>query len=78
MHEVEPDKQFDRTEELAPVLVSGPSETELVMIALLMRIYDVNSAILAALDEGKANQVYEAHERGENFNPPVFIPDVQE
>lgn len=57
---------------------TGPSETELVQVALLMRLYDLGMAILTSMDEDKANQVYEAHEKGGHFNPPVFIPDVPE
>lgn len=54
----------------------GPSETELVIVSLLMRLYDVQMAILTSMDEDKANQVYESHEKGEHFNPPIFVPDV--
>ena len=78
MKEVEPDKQFPGeevpSEEFAPVLSSGPSEIELATIALLMRIYDTQSAILHALDPEKANEVWDAHARGDHFNPEIFIP----
>lgn len=83
MKEVSRDEKFPEeygngsVEELPGELIStGPSETELVQVALLMRLYDLGMAILTSLDEDKANQVYEAHEKGEHFNPPVFIPDV--
>ena len=56
------------------VLQTSPSETELVQVALLMRLYDLGMAILTSMDEDKANQVFEAHEKGEHFNPPIFIP----
>lgn len=55
---------------------TSPSETELVIVSLLMRLNDIGMAILTHMDEEKANQVYEAHEKGEHFNPPVFIPEV--
>lgn len=53
---------------------NGPSETELVIIALLMRLYDLNLAQLASVDADRADEVYEAHSKGEHFNPQVFIP----
>lgn len=62
--------------EAGMLMSTGPSETELVQVALLMRLYDLGMAILTSMDEDKANQVFEAHEKGEHFNPPVFIPDV--
>lgn len=65
----------DSAKEITGELIeSGPSETELVQVALLMRLYDLGMAILTSLDEDKANQVFEAHEKGEHFNPPIFIP----
>jgi hypothetical protein len=55
-----------------------PRETELVIIALLMRIYDVQSALLAHFDEVRANEVYDTHAVGEHFNPEMFIPSLEE
>lgn len=85
MREVTRDEQFpndpkEGTGEELPALIgnTGPSETELVQVALLMRLYDLGMAILTSMDEDKANQVFEAHEKGEHFNPPVFIPEVPE
>jgi len=82
MKEVSRDEKFPNdpkegsVEELPGELIStGPSETELVQVALLMRLYDLGMAILTAMDEDKANQVYEAHENGGHFNPPIFIPE---
>lgn len=60
--------------EAAPV---GPTESELVIIALLSRLYDINMAMLATMNENRADEVYEAHERGEHFNPPIFVPEVK-
>lgn len=85
MRETTRDNQFPNDpkegtgEELpgAELISTGPSETELVQVALLMRLYDLGMAILTAMDEDKANQVFEAHEKGGHFNPPVFIPDVE-
>jgi hypothetical protein len=33
-------------------------------------------AILTVLDEETAGKVFDAHEQGENFNPPMYIPDL--
>lgn len=57
---------------------TGPSETELVTVALLMRLYDINLALLAYFNDARANEIYEAHEKGGSFNPPVFIPSMEE
>lgn len=67
---------MDRLE--AHLISTGPSETELVQVALLMRLYDLGMAILTSMDENKANQVFEAHEKGGHFNPPIFIPESPE
>lgn len=56
---------------------TGPSEAELVQIALLMRLYDLNMALLSVMSKVTADEVYEAHARGEHFNPPVFLPDMR-
>lgn len=65
----------DSAKEITGELIeSGPSETELVQVALLMRLYDLGMAILTELNESRADEVFEAHERGEHFNPPIFIP----
>jgi len=82
MKEVSRDEKFPNdpkegsAEELPAQLMStGPSETELVIVALLMRLYDLNLAILSNLDEARADEIYEAHEKGGHFNPPIFIPE---
>lgn len=79
MREVTRDEKFPDEETTGEVVLNtSPSETELVQVALLMRLYDLGMAILTSMNEDRANQVYEAHEKGEHFNPPVFIPDVKE
>lgn len=83
MKEVNRDEKFpndpkgDAAEEL-PALMgnTGPSETELVIVSLLMRLYDLNLAILSHLDEKRADEIYEAHEKGAHFNPTIFIPEA--
>lgn len=90
MREVTRDEKFpndpkEGTGEELPSLIGNtdanagsrqPSETELVIVSLLMRLYDLNLAILTHLDEDRADDIYEAHEKGGHFNPPIFIPDV--
>lgn len=58
------------------LMTTGPSETELVTVALLMRLYDINLALLNHFDPARANEIYDAHEKGGSFNPPIFIPQV--
>lgn len=57
-------------------LITTPTETELVTVSLLMRIYDVQLALLAHFDQERADEVYETHEKGGHYNPPIFIPDM--
>lgn len=49
-------------------------EAQLVTISLLMRIYDVQSALLHHFAPDKADEIYDAHSEGGHFNPAVFIP----
>lgn len=69
--------ELDRdTEILEGQVAGGPTETELVTVALLMRLYDINLALLNHFDPARANEIYDAHEQGGSFNPPVFIPQL--
>jgi predicted membrane-bound mannosyltransferase len=52
----------------------APSESELVTIALLMRLYDLNLALLNHFDSDLADEIYELHEKGGHKNPQLFIP----
>lgn len=56
---------------------TAPRESELALIGLLMRIYDVNMAILSNINKPEADALYEAHERGEILNPDLFIPSFE-
>lgn len=80
MREMTRESQFE-TGAAAPVgqvLTSSPSEETLVIISLLMRLYDIQMAHLSAVDENRANQIYEAHEKGDHFNPEIFIPSLED
>jgi hypothetical protein len=57
---------------------TGPSETELVIVALLMRLYDVNMALLSHFDKPTADKIYDTHNEGGSFNPQIFIPSPDE
>lgn len=50
-------------------------ERELVIIALLMRLYDVNLGLLKETNPTLAEEIYEEHAAGGNFNPAIFVPD---
>lgn len=87
MKEVEPDNKWIEDAGYVPtntpqefgeteLVTTGPSEAELLTITLLTRLYDIGMAILTVMDEEKAGMVFDAHDKGENFNPELFIPDL--
>lgn len=49
----------------------------LAQLTLLMRIYDVQMALLTDVDEDRANEVYALHENGHTYNPPIYLVDVE-
>ena len=53
---------------------SGPDETQLVIVALLMRLYDIQMALLSLTDKELADAIHDAHAEGSHFNPQIFIP----
>jgi hypothetical protein len=64
-------------EEIAGSLIeSGPSEESLVTVALLMRIYDIQMAILSHFDKPTADKIYDMHAKGGHYNPPIYVPKV--
>jgi hypothetical protein len=80
--QVEREENDRRRDEISvPGEPVGPSafdrliESQMVVISLLMRIYDIQLALLSNVDDENATRIYETHERGGHFNPPVFIPD---
>lgn len=60
------------------VLEAEPSEESRIIIAMLMRIYDVQMALLTKVDPENADRIYDAHEAGETFNPTIYIPEVND
>jgi hypothetical protein len=59
----------------APV-VTRQEEIALAQLTLLMRIYDVQMALLTEVNENRANEVYAAHEEGHTFNPAIWIAEA--
>lgn len=59
-------------------LEAQPSTESKIIISLLMRIYDVQMALLSNVDKATADKLYDAHERGEDFNPTIYIPEIGE
>lgn len=53
---------------------TAPSETELVIVSLLMRLYDIQMALLSNVDKPLADSIYDTHNNGGHFNPEIFIP----
>jgi len=73
MHESEPLKGL--TDDI-PAPVDNP-DYQLAIIALLMRLYDINLAVLNEMNPQRADGIYEAHSQGNHFNPQLYIPDIQ-
>lgn len=74
--ELEPE---DFVSNIEPVLLEAqPSTESKIIISLLMRIYDVQMALLTKVDPDTADKLYDAHERGEDFNPTIYIPEIKD
>lgn len=56
----------------------NPTESELAIISLLMRLYDINMALLNHLDRDTADAIFESHQKGQHFNPEIFIPNFDD
>ena len=69
---------MDALEGQLAVASQAPSETELIIVALLMRLYDVNMALLSHFDKQTADNIYDTHANGGTFNPAVFIPTISD
>jgi hypothetical protein len=59
-------------------VASQPSEHELVVVALLMRIYDVQMALLSMVNKEQADHIFDTHANGGHFNPQIFIPVTED
>lgn len=56
-----------------PVVID---ENSLVIISLLMRLYDIQMALLSEMNKDLADSIYDTHALGGHFNPQIFIPNV--
>lgn len=74
MHESKPESGLSAQNETLEGV--QPSQESLVIIALLMRLYDVNLALLNHFDPHRADEIFETHQNGADFNPPVYIPQI--
>lgn len=51
----------------------APENFQMVLLIMLMRLYDINLALLAVDNPKKAQQLAEMHEKGLTFTPhPAF------
>lgn len=51
-------------------------EVQMAQLVVLQRIYDVQSAILAEMNEDRADEIFDAHEQGRLFGPDiVWVPE---
>lgn len=49
-----------------------------VLLIMLMRLYDLNLALLSCVDENKAQYITELHERGQVFAPPAAFAQYED
>lgn len=82
MKEVSPDSKWqDPNWPDRPMLVVPPApaaateENQRAILTVLMRIYDVQMAILSYTNKKAADEIYDMHSRGELANPEFFIMD---
>lgn len=53
-----------------------PENFQMVVLIMLMRLYDINLALLSVHDPVKATQLAALHEQGKSFTPhPAFIEE---
>lgn len=79
MKEIEVDDKWVGTDvPVATLETTGEFEALLegqsVIITLLMRLYDIEMANLSFVNKAVADQLYDAHARGEHSNPAIYIP----
>jgi len=60
-------------EEIQPGFAFDPENFQTVLLIMLMRLYDINLALLSVHDPVKATQLADMHEKGLTFTPnPAF------
>jgi hypothetical protein len=72
------EKNFERgLEPTAPVVLeSQPDEVQSAILVTLMRLYDVQMALLNEINPTVADFIFEKHEKGEDYNPTIYIPTM--
>lgn len=83
MKEVEPDSKWLDTPGIPEKETTDPEisvdeyerEVQKAQLVMLMRIYDVQMALLTKMDPENANKIFDSHDTGELFNPQLFIPE---
>lgn len=60
------------------VLQTAPDETQLIIVSLLMRLYDLNMALLSVQAPKIADDIFDHHAKGGHYNPEIFIPNYRE
>lgn len=91
MKEVKPDQQFPevvydlagldyealtKSVEALSTKMDALRESNLAVVSLLMRLYDVEMAALSNTYKEDADALFDLHSNGGTQNPPVFIPNV--
>lgn len=70
--------QSNSSEEIGPDVrdAFAPENFNMVILIMLMRLYDINLALLSVHDPKKAQQLAEMHEQGLTFTPhPAYSVD---
>jgi hypothetical protein len=72
------EKNFESgLEPTAPVVLeSQPDEVQSAILVTLMRLYDVQMALLNHFDTASADAIFEKHQQGEDYNPTIYIPTM--
>jgi hypothetical protein len=53
-----------------------PDEIQSAILVTLMRLYDVQMALLNETNPTVADIIFEKHEKGEDYNPTIYIPTM--
>lgn len=55
-----------------------PENFQMVVLIMLMRLYDINLALLSVHDPVKASQLARMHEKGLSFTPAPAFSEVED
>lgn len=74
MHESERDSKWQDEREgnvTGKVTLNDVFELQMAQLIVLQRIYDVQLALLSDVDPDRADELYEGHENGRIYGPPI-------